>query len=84
VTQVAAMAVPAMRHQTGSPMTYLQRYRVARAKRLLEVTGQDIIDVALAVGFSSSKPSLTKSSAISFTLTRRSFGNPLGRSSKAV
>ena len=37
-----------------SPLTYLQRYRIAQAKRLLETSEQTVTEIALAVGFSSS------------------------------
>jgi AraC-like DNA-binding protein/response regulator of citrate/malate metabolism len=41
--------------ETGmSTMVYLNRYRVRQAKALLEKDGQNVTDVALAVGFSSS------------------------------
>jgi signal transduction histidine kinase/DNA-binding LacI/PurR family transcriptional regulator/DNA-binding response OmpR family regulator len=41
--------------ETGMPvMTYLNRYRVRQAKALLETGDQSVIEVALAVGFSSS------------------------------
>jgi AraC-like DNA-binding protein len=35
-----------------SPMTYLMRYRIKRARALLETTSLNITEVALAVGFS--------------------------------
>jgi signal transduction histidine kinase/DNA-binding LacI/PurR family transcriptional regulator/AraC-like DNA-binding protein len=41
------------RHEIGvPPITYLNRYRIQRAKSLLEMEGSSILDVALAVGFS--------------------------------
>jgi transcriptional regulator GlxA family with amidase domain len=36
------------------PMTYLNRYRVKRAKELLETSNHSVTEVALAVGFSDS------------------------------
>ncbi len=59
---LAAHAAFSVRHLDRSfreemgipPMTYLNRYRIAQAKRLLETSGKSITDIALAVGFSSS------------------------------
>jgi AraC-like DNA-binding protein len=59
---LAAVAAVSARHlnrcfaeEMGiSPMTYLHRYRIAQAKRLLETGGKSITEIALAVGFSSS------------------------------
>ncbi|MFH1086402.1 MAG: helix-turn-helix domain-containing protein, partial [Chloroflexota bacterium] len=60
--ELAAAAAVSARHldrcfaeEMGiSPMTYVQRYRIAQAKRLLETGDQSITEVALAVGFASS------------------------------
>jgi AraC-like DNA-binding protein len=37
-----------------TPITYLNRYRVNQAKRLLQQTDQSVTAIALAVGFSDS------------------------------
>ena len=34
-------------------MTYLTRYRIVQAKRLLELSEESILDIALDIGFSS-------------------------------
>jgi signal transduction histidine kinase/DNA-binding LacI/PurR family transcriptional regulator/AraC-like DNA-binding protein len=84
---LAAVAAVSTRHlnrcfaeQMGiSPLTYLQRYRVAQAKRLLEVSDQGITEIALAVGFSSSSyfaETFRRETGISASEYRRRSGMP--------
>jgi signal transduction histidine kinase/DNA-binding LacI/PurR family transcriptional regulator/AraC-like DNA-binding protein len=60
-----------------SPMTYLQRYRIAQAKRLLETSSQSITEVALAVGFGGSSyfaETFRKETGVSASEYRRQCG----------